>query len=80
MGSNGGTAAVGLEADNKGTISLTLSHGAFGGLSLQMGILEKNDKQNRAFCRENVTVKEILLDKTVQAPERWEGCRVVQEA
>lgn len=68
-GNKGGTAACGLEAPNRGTITFSLTSGAFAGLSVQMGTLGKSDKQNQVFYGDKVTAKNILIDKTAGAPE-----------
>ncbi|CAB9500533.1 YSC84-like protein 1 [Seminavis robusta] len=68
IGKMGGDKTVGI--DGKGTISFAYTSGAFAGLSLQMGTLVHQAKQNEVFYnKEKVEAKDIVLSNTaVQVP------------
>lgn len=65
VGKVGGAKNVGMD---QGAVSLTLTRGIFAGLSLQLGTLVHQEKQNEHFYNKKMPPKSILLEDSVQAP------------
>ena len=65
-GKAGGDANVGMD---HGTRTFSFTQGAYAGLSMQMGTLEKSDKQNHIFYGKEVNAKGILFKDDVTVPE-----------
>ena len=63
-------ADVGLEAPDKGTVSVYFSKGLFVGAELEMGTLDSRDKQNTKFYGKDVQPWDILTkDNAVTIPQ-----------
>ena len=68
-GSAGGDANVGMEAPNRGTVTFTYTNGVFAGLSVLIGTLAHQNKQNVIFySKDKVSPKSILIDNEVEIP------------
>lgn len=66
-GKAGGDANLGID---QGTVSIFFSTGAFAGLSLQMGTMTFQKKQNEVFYgKENIHGKDVMVGSELKPPE-----------
>jgi len=68
-GPKGAKLNLGREAEEKGTISITFSNGAYAGMGVEMFTMETAHEQNEIFYEKKVKAKDILFkENAVEIP------------
>jgi uncharacterized protein YbjQ (UPF0145 family) len=72
LGPFGRSAEVAVHVSNKGaggTVSVSFSKGAFGGISLETGIIAPRSSVNQTYYNSTATPLQIIVDDAVTIPE-----------